>query len=310
MATDSNYIYTSKIDENTTVDATKVRDDVDAWKTRTVRMKGQNVRDEGIDSWSLSGLRSTYVKRTADARSFAGTASGTDEAGRDVQVNANGPMGTPINKMTLQTCSTGVWLPALFYPDNSSNLPDDGVIPSVSVTIPDSPRSHIEIPYFNWGDYSGETENTQQRWVVYCSAEVFLPRPHKHTYAPGIELGLGFYWPDNGVTRAASPQIWSHSVRGLGINPTDQATSSASPDFLNKRCPTSLSYTVVTKFNPMAATGFGGSRTTIVGGVDYGWERVKIGLYYRWLRGVMPQPLGRNYIGIGNLSLFAVNYRR
>jgi len=234
-----------------------------------------------------------------------------DESGREVRVDANGPMGKVGGKMSLQHTTAAGWRPALFGSDTPMYLADTGGIPTSTGSIPTSPASHIEIPYFNWGDYSGDPVNTQQRWVVYCSAEVFLSRVHTYHYVPGIELALGFYWPDNGAgSSSGAPEIWSRSIRGLGINPTSQNVSSQDDEYENKRCPTSLSYTVVTKFNPNVDTGFGGTRTTDIGGVDYGWERMKIGLYYRWLRGVTPHPEDRNYIGIGNVSLFAVNYRR
>lgn len=302
MADTTNHVYITNISDNSDLDPEKANDTLDQWEDKTERITGSNVRDEALDSFALGPLRSTYVVRggTNPYRSAHGDyATYTDRSERHYWTGWQGHRG-PDNRLAPIQENDGADDAWQVINMGWSGLEENGTAgyPALSGT-----SEHARITFPLHDDKEFGTFNNMNRWIIYCSCEVMIQRPRAMvkdkpsavTKCPQAELalrwsGLGHDWTTINETR-----------RGFGIgNPVNWMCG---PDGKGT-IPTSLSYSVVHKFDPLPANNTKDAQSG---------DPATVKLYWRWVdaRDFNANDYkNRFWFAAMNINLFAVNYRR
>ena len=287
MADTTNHVSVAGVLENTTLDPDTVNDTLTEWESKTARLESSNVRDEALDSFALGPMRSTYI-----AKKSAGVQTKTDAD--DTQVKYLGWLGNGYNRAPIQPASGSTsW--------NRVNFGRSGLLTTGEFSSAGGAEdfSGIAFPLYamdgTLGDFLGNAFNEYNRWIIYCSCEVMVQRPRVN--APQIELALGYSFT-NGIP-IGDWTILPHTRRGLGIGKTGSDLSGGGDDSV----PTSLSYTVVTKFAPELSDSDDGDTE--------GKATVYVSLFGRYQNGRDWNTWrSRFWWAAMNLNMFAVNYRR
>jgi hypothetical protein len=299
----TNHVVIANISLNSSLDSDEANSTLDSWEGKSDRIRPENVRDEALDSFALAGLRSTYISgRPEETRTYSDVSS-AQHVWRGWQGHVGGTVSYRL--APLQPASTS--------PDwNRVDMGWRGLRHTGRAIEPvRSGERPVFISFPLHDDPTHGTYNNMNRWVIYCSCEMFIERPRAmepngDKKCPTVELALARKWTDS---TTAADTILDSTRRGFGIgDPPDWMCgplggSSPVPE-PKGTIPTSLSYSVVHYFDPFEGDGTTHARSG---------ENVNIYLMGRYEDGRdfhVSHKKNRFYWSAMNISLFAVNYRR
>ena len=290
MADTSNHVSVEDVLENTTLDPDAANDTLAEWESKTKRIKGSNVRDEALDSFSLGPMRSTYA-----AKARGGTVKNKSDGESDpTLLYYLGWLGNGSNKAPIQPAAGSTEWGRVDLA--RAGLTSGGGFPSSSSSS--STNATIAFPLYAMGDFRGDAFNEYNRWVIYCSCEAMVQRPRVNS--PQIELALGYSF--TGSSAMGDWTIIPETRRGLGIGKTGPDLAGGGAESV----PTSLSYTVVNKFAPELSSA---AATAAAGSADF--ATVYVSLFGRYVDGRDWNTWhSRFWWAAMNVNMFSVNYRR